>query len=109
MDADTFFDVLESYANQQNFDEYDFWYEPHYYLGSEVTEISPGLFAELVDFHEVTSDIDHTNPEEVWMVFKVGTQYFRRDGVYASFVGFDWDKAGFREVFPVIKTVTVFE
>lgn len=42
--------------------------------------------------------------EDVWMVFKVGDQYFRTTGYYASYDGTTWD-GGTEEVEPFEKTV----
>ena len=42
--------------------------------------------------------------EDVWMVFKVGDQYFRTTGYYLSYDGTTWDGAT-EEVEPFEKTV----
>jgi hypothetical protein len=46
--------------------------------------------------------------EEVWAVVKVGTQYFRKEGYYASHYGTDWD-GDVTEVTPTPKMVTFYE
>lgn len=43
--------------------------------------------------------------EHVFVVIKVGNQYFKKDGYYASHYGTDWD-GSFAEVEPYEKTVT---
>lgn len=46
--------------------------------------------------------------DEAWIVVRVGTQYFKVDGYYASHYGYDWD-GGLEEVTPQPKTITVYE
>lgn len=43
-----------------------------------------------------------------YLVFKLGSQFFRKDGYYASYDGSVWD-GDFYEVFPREKTITVYE
>lgn len=43
-----------------------------------------------------------------FIVFKVGTQYFRKEGFYQSHYGNDWD-GSFEEVQPVLKQVSDWE
>lgn len=46
--------------------------------------------------------------ETIFAIFKVGDQYFRKDGYYLSHDGSYWDGDLF-EVHPTQKTVTVYE
>lgn len=46
-----------------------------------------------------------SNASSTW---KIGDQYFRKSGYYASHYGYDWD-GELEEVHPVQKVVTVFE
>jgi hypothetical protein len=46
--------------------------------------------------------------EHVYLVVKVGSQFFRKNGYYASHYGVEWD-GSIEEVHPVEKTVTVYE
>lgn len=41
------------------------------------------------------------------VVIQVGTQFFRKEGYYASHYGHDWD-GSFEEVHPKVKTITVY-
>jgi hypothetical protein len=45
---------------------------------------------------------------DIWVVFRLGDQLFKKSGFYASHYGTDWD-GPLVEVKPVEKTVTVFE
>lgn len=45
---------------------------------------------------------------ELWVVFKIGDQLFKKSGWYASHDGSYWD-GDLSEVKPVQKTITVFE
>lgn len=46
--------------------------------------------------------------EDIYVVVKVGDQFFQKDGFYASHYGSDWD-GEVTEVRPVEKTITVYE
>lgn len=46
--------------------------------------------------------------DEIWIVFKVGDQLFRKEGYYASHYGSDWD-GDLCEVEAVERTVTFYE
>ncbi len=46
--------------------------------------------------------------ERVYIIVKVGEQFFRKNGYYASHYGTDWD-GSVDEVHPVTKTITVYE
>lgn len=46
--------------------------------------------------------------EQIYVVIKVGTQYFRKDGYYLSHDGSYWD-GDVVEVRPIEKTITVYE
>jgi hypothetical protein len=45
---------------------------------------------------------------QMWMVFQIGDQFFRKMGTVSSYGAEQWD-GPFREVFGKLKTVTVFE
>lgn len=45
--------------------------------------------------------------EELWVVFKVGDQYFRKSGYYASYDGSTWDGA-LEEVEPYVEPKTLY-
>ena len=46
--------------------------------------------------------------EEYYYVFKVGDQFFRRDGFYTSYYGVNWDYAEIYEVTPTEVVVTEY-
>jgi hypothetical protein len=46
--------------------------------------------------------------EDIWLVIKVGDQYFRKEGWYYSHDASHWD-GDLREVHPEEKTITVYE
>lgn len=67
--------------------------------------------AVLVSFIE--SNVDDVDPEvegqeDVYVVVKIGTQFFKQTGYYTSHSGSSW-YGTIKEVKPVQKTVTVYE
>lgn len=63
---------------------------------------------EIVDCEvvETTGGMDRGSNASV--TIKIGDQYFRKEGAYASHYGYDWD-GPLLEVVPVKKVVTVYE
>ena len=53
-------------------------------------------------------DYEGGDNQDVFVVIKVGTQYFKKTGYFTSHSGSTWNST-LREVHPVTKTVTVFE
>jgi hypothetical protein len=51
---------------------------------------------------------DEETDSAVWVVVRVGGQYFRKEGYYQSHYGTEWD-GSVHEVWPKEKTVTVYE
>ncbi|WP_152346628.1 hypothetical protein [Brevibacterium sp. CFH 10365] len=59
-----------------------------------------------VSIAEQTGGMDEGSNASI--TFQIGSQYFRKDGYYASHYGYDWDGA-FYEVRPKQVTITQFE
>lgn len=59
-----------------------------------------------VSIAEQTGGMDEGSNASI--TFQIGSQYFRKDGYYASHYGYEWDGA-FYEVKPKTVTVTQFE
>lgn len=74
----------------------------------EETGQSVELRGEKVEIVPVANYGGEGKGEERWVVARIGTQFFRKDGYYASHYGTDWD-GEFYEVKPVEKTITVYE
>jgi hypothetical protein len=78
----------------------DFWYSPEYYSLELRGESVKPVFVERTG--------GEGQGDYASVVFQVGTQFFRKEGYYASHYGYDWDGT-FSEVSPVQKTITVYE
>lgn len=82
----------------------EFWSELKYGSGDYVLVIDdveyPAVYVESYGGMDKGSDI--------WVVFKLGEQLFKKSGFYASHYGTDWD-GPLIEVKPVEKVITVFE
>lgn len=61
-----------------------------------------------VEVVDITEDYKGAYEKALAVVLRVGSQYFRKEGFYASFSGATWD-GKLVEVFPQTKTVTVYE
>lgn len=66
------------------------------------------LRGETVPLVHVIQEGGEGQGDEIWFVFRVGTQLFRKEGYYASHYGSDWDGELY-EVVEKQKTVTVYE
>lgn len=60
------------------------------------------------DIEEVDSTGGMDEGSNATVTLKIGDQYFRKSGYYASHYGYDWD-GDFEEVHPVQKSITVYE
>jgi hypothetical protein len=63
---------------------------------------------EAVVFEKVASDEGGEYGYGTFLIFKVGTQLFKKSGYYRSHYGNDWD-GSFTEVNATTKTVVVYE
>lgn len=87
-----------------------------FYDWDEVRWVNNGDVALYIDVagetHVPVTTIDSFGGEgqgdSMWVVVKVGSQFFRKNGYYASHYGTDWD-GDFSEVTPQQKTITVWE
>lgn len=61
-----------------------------------------------VDYEVVDTTGGMDKGSNASVTIKIGDQYFRKEGYYASHYGYDWD-GPLREVVPVEKIVTVYE
>lgn len=92
----------------------DGWFELKYklkgqYLGegeSQLTHFT--IRGEQVPVEFVANFGGEGQGDDLWIVFKVGDQLFRKDGYYASYGESDYD-GDLREVRAVVKAVTVYE
>lgn len=83
------------------------WNDIHYELDTEVST----YLGEDVYIYQVATGGGMDKGINGYTVIKVVTdevQYFRKDGYYASYDGFEWD-GDFYQVYPYEKTITVFE
>lgn len=82
----------------ETIDDSEFWHEGYYNGPFEI----PGLGTlEYVDGETGGEG----SAEYIWQVWKIGDQYFKKEGYYMSHHGSEWDGEIF-EVVPFEKTVT---
>lgn len=96
---------VERYSeySKSNYTEVWSWDEADYAYGDGVTLNIDGEEVLLTVVEADTGGEGHG--EYVFVVIKVGDQYFRKEGYYASHYGTDWD-GSFAEIEPFEKTVT---